>query len=474
MSNRKKKAKKATKTAPYSKETFEEISQIFDANITDIPEKQAESIKKHLSVMKDKFDVQSKDVVDVFQEKLGKVKPDAKRRYGTAVKLTRNHFDRESSVSAKPYLAFLIGKQHKVTDINSIRLEDLKAEYEGHVDSHTASDVEISKGDYDTIIAEFYKINAKNEEQARSYVKSALDGRFVVYTEVAEGEQPVEDDFIENMEAWDSGTMNFNYGKIIKPNPSRTYTSVVLENGVANLVDVNVKGEERMEILSAAELFKLVTMKVVKNETEGQRWWVDRAFAISPVDNDFDVLQVRDPIKKGKKLIKYMMDAVPNEIQVLVEDVDSWQRKVQKKIGKDNVLGLVKGTVLDVFYGEEDKVTITLSNDSYDLDDMDIWEEDATELRFRVRISPELADLIDFDMDTVLYVWGEIYRGAFYDPQTREFDEEKKADMPSMNAWGFIADPELKNERVEAAPVSEEDFETASEEDDEGFVIEDD
>ncbi len=465
--------KKATKSTepPYSEDTYNEVSELFDAQISDAPEDKIEQIKKFLSALKDKFEVTAKEVIDVLDEKLGKVKPGAKNRYGTALKRTRGHFDRAGTVSAKPYLGFIIGKQHRINDINSTRLTDLQNEYEGHKETNTQTDVEISKQEYDPMIAEYYKLTNQNEDTAIAYIKSVLDGRFVVYDE---DDDTAEDQFIENMETWSSGAKNFNFGKILKASPSRVYTSVILESGVANLVDVNVKGEDRMSILTETDNFKLVTMKVVKNENEGQRWWVDKAFNIEPVENDYEVLEVSDPTKRDKKIIKHMLDAVPNQLQVLGDSVDSWQRKTQKSTGKDNVLALVKGTVHDIFYGDNDRVTITLTNDSDDVEDLDIWGENFSPLRFRVGVTAELAATVDFDVDTVLYVWGEVYRGAFYDSQTRTFDEEKKADMPSMNAWGFVADPDLKNERVESESISAEDLETTAEQDTSGFQIEDD
>lgn len=470
-----KKRTPAKKKTSYSDETFEEISELFSESFDDIPEAQAEQIKKHLSLMKEKYNQTSEDIIKAFQTKLGKVRADAKNRYGTALKRTRDHFGRSGRQAAAPYLGFIIGIQHRVNDINSMRLKDLKIEYNAHIESKTAEDVEVEIKEYNQLYAEFNKIKNTDEDSATAYMRDSLGGRFVVYDE---NNDEVEEQFIENMVTWDKGSRNFNFGKILKPNPSLTYTAVILDKGESKLVDISVKGLEAFTVLRSAPKFTLVMMRVVKNEKEGQRWWVDKAFAIDIVEDIKDVLKVTDPVKVDKKILKYTMEAVPNTLQTSVDNIDSWQRKITNSTGKDNCLGLVKGTVSDIYYGDNDTATITLTNESYDLDDLDMWEDEEDDLSFRVRVSAELVNDIDFDVDTVLYVWGEIYRGAYYDPETREYDDTKKAEMPTQNAWGFKADPELKNERVEPSAVSSDDYIVSAdndevEEDDSGFVIKD-
>lgn len=472
MAKKRTPAKKAKKPS-YTEETFSEISEIFDNTIEMEDDTQAEQIKKHLSMMKERYNIESKDVVSVYQEKLVKVKPDAKNRYGKALKLTRSHFERSGRASAKPYLAVIIGVQHRMNDMNSRRMEELKEEYKGHENTGTADSVEIELKEYNKVLAQYHKIKTTSESDAIIYIKDTLSGRFVLYDEANEN---APDQYIENIHTWDTGSANFNFGLVLKPNPTLTFTAVIIDGGEVKLVDINAKGENALMVIRAAPKHRLVMMKVVENDTAGQKWWVDKSFTILEVEDTYAVLKVKDKLKKAKKMIKYMVDAVPNELQTAVENIDDWQRKISKKLGKkgNNALVLVKGTVSDIFYKENDTATISLTNDSVDLDDLDMWDDDEEDINFRVSINSSLVSEIDFDVDTLLYVWGEVYRGDYYDQETRNYDNTKQADMPTMNAWGFVADPELKNQRVEPTEVSDDDFETVEEqntEEDDGFVI---
>ena len=184
-------------------------------------------------------------------------------------------------------------------------------------------------------------------------------------------------------------------------------------------------------------------------------------------------------------MLKFLQTTLPKTLQVGVNKIDDWQRKLAKKDDKAKYgkIALVKGIVDDIYYRDNGTATIVLVDDDIDLDDFSWDDEDSDDIKLRISCNERMTSKIDFDVDTVLYVYGQVYRGNKWDSVAREVvvDGEGNplpADLPSCNAWGFIADPDLVNSKIQPKSVSLSDYDTedddSSEEGFDDFEIEGD
>ena len=446
-------------------------SELFNKTFKEVPKDDGTQLIKHLNKLVEKFKVKPEEVIKVYKEKLDKIPEGRARRYGVALKSTRNAFKQGGRQSAKPVLGFIIGMEHRISDMDGDREKDLKAEYSAHKKDNTQDDIEIEVGEYNGIWDQFKKLKDTDEDSAREYIKGALDGRFVVIEVDKDGYVKEKVQYTENMLTWPSGKNNFNFGKIIFSNPAVPMYAVIVDD-INKFVTINIKGADNLVKIREAPFYTPVTMNVVVNPDKGKKWWVDKTFSIEEVSGE-DAFGTKEGLETIKKIIKLTKTTVPKENQVVIEKVDSWQRKLSKKKGYEyGIPALIKGSIASIYYTDEGTASIILDEESDDLDDMSIWDEDKKEVSFKVKCNNIMTSKIDFDVDTTIYVYGQIYRGNQWDSATKSVvaDDDGKpipAEMPTMNVWGFITDPELTNSIAQSATVDSTDYESDEEEDEE-------
>lgn len=466
-----------------SEEQVSQITELISTTFSDYPESMLENIPKHLANMCSRG-LSVDEVFAIYKDKaeaMLKRTDNLEVAYRTALKNTGRAVQRSGRTSAKPHVGFIVGVEHRENDMQGMRYKQLRDKYTELEQQGKAEDVEINREEYNTIFAEYNRLSKADEEKARSFMKSSLEGRFTIVT--LDGEEIVVEDFIDDMSNWASGAVNLGYGKIVRSNPTVVVDFLVMGDK-KEVVSINVKGREALEVLYKAPLFHPVMITAVKNANEGQKWYIDQSFSIKEVSYA-DALNAKDETTAKKKMLKFLQTTLPKTLQVGVNKIDDWQRKLAKKDDKAKYgkIALVKGIVDDIYYRDNGTATIVLVDDDIDLDDFSWDDEDSDDIKLRISCNERMTSKIDFDVDTVLYVYGQVYRGNKWDSVAREVvvDGEGNplpADLPSCNAWGFIADPDLVNSKIQPKSVSLSDYDTedddSSEEGFDDFEIEGD
>ena len=363
-------------------------------------------------------------------------------------------------------------------------------------DDEALDEITMSSEDYEETWTTYNKMKKAedkagddDEETTESvdWLEAALDGRYIVdppEDENDESEEKVGIRFLDDTKVWNSGAANFGYGKVLISQPAKPCSAIVFEKGKPRHVSINVKGRDRIDKLNKARIFVPSTLLIVPNEEKS--WYVDNNFSITEFTEE-EVVSFFEGEKdiqiQETKMIEYLTDLIPEKFQTTIVEIDEWHRKIAKSTKKNNHIALIASTVNEVVYKEDGSATIELSDDSMDESDFSVYDEEDGEgknpLGLNVKVDKSKVHLIDFDEDSEILILAEVYRGDKYDFEARKavLDKEGKkipADMPSANAWGFIADPYEKNERSQAATVSEEDFDSEDDEDTTEEEIDDD
>ncbi len=447
-----------------------------------------EKYVRHLAKMGIKAKQTAEFMADVFLEKLSKVssKKRGARKLATALNRTSAHMKRLNRTSAKTVIGFVVGTSHRINDMSGDKLKEAKKEWNKIIelaDEDEFDKAEIDDKEYRELFDEYNKLKKTSVDDAIDFLEKGLDGRWVVPQEPKEGSEEVPEPlFIDKMARWKSGSVNFDFGKVLESKPARTMGMVYLDNDQPKYISVSVKQQERIDKLNAAEMYKLSMITVVPNRDKKKSWYVDASFNIEPLENGQieKILGSKTEDGQIKKMMSMVYDAVPESLQVDPLTVDEWERTRSKKTKKKNHVALVTGTVFFIQHRDNGGLSIELKEEDVDIDDFDMYddEEDDEEENgsiFKLSLTPEKAKMVDFEEDSEISAIVEIYRGKKWDSEARKATKEDN-EMPTGNVWGIIADPDFKQLAQSIAPVSSDTFETNDTEEetveDSGFVVE--
>jgi len=451
---------------------------------------------KHLVNMTKKFSKSSKEVAETFAQKY-KGASKSKQPEQTALVRTKRSLTRIRFKQSKDFLGIIVGRTNKITDLSGDRLKDAKKEYNqllekvetGEMDEDEFDALFIDQEEYEEKFKDYNKqiksadkiedVAEKTEKQneARDMFELELEDRYLMNKVVLDdkgkpkldenGNEVTELKFIDNMKVWTkSKSPNFDYGKLLESKPAMPFGAIVLNEDDPKFIQCNVKGKENIKKLQAAPMQVPVLMRIVDNGK--QRWYTDAKFEINEEDTD-EFGETQNDVYTT--LIGYLTGSFPEKNQVSVDDIDAWEKKQTKNTGKTNHMVLVKGIVDSVEWKDDDSCTVVLAAEEEEFD-MDEDDDDGDYLDeqkgvvIRLWVAPELSHMVDFDEDSLVYAFAEVYRGDFYDEEAKKTNPKKKALMPGGSVWGIFADPDEKTESDRGSEASEDDYDTEEEEDD--------
>jgi hypothetical protein len=445
------------------------VITLINENSIPIPKERLDQFVKFFLHWETTYGVEVEKIVSMYHEAYQSQPEKSKDRSGKALRRTQSNLKDTSSTTAKPYLGYIIGIEHRENDLNQRQYERIVSQYNDLIDLGKAESVEINKEEYQQIMTEFNRLDKNSDPQARQFLKDQLAGRYVVVS--IEDDEVVTENYLHDIYVWGSGNSNYGYGKPIRPDPSCQFFFMLLGDK-PELITVNVKGRRYLDVLYKSKTFSPVLVTVVKNQTEGNAWFVDNNFKIEDVSLE-DAFNGKDRKDVDKEMIKHLKTIIPKSMQVTVDQIDEYQRKAQSKNAKASygIPVLVKGTVDDIYYRDNGTASISLINDSFDFDSFDAFADDEEDNVLRVSCNARSTKELDFDVDTVVYIYGQVYRGNAWDRANRQVMTDLEgnpvpASMPSLNTWGFITDPDLTNSKVASSPVSLSDYDLDEDEDD--------
>lgn len=476
------KKSKTKQTTKKEKSPGSIISGILKEQEIDVPKKAI----KHLVAFSEKYGSEPEETAKIFVKKFRSAK--GRKPVSTALVRTRRDMMSSDFKSSSSYLGCIVGVSPKINDLSGDRLKEAQAKYNRDLKKLSGEEIDeqfITREEYEKAFKEMSqslrdaeKIDDSKESyqkamEAREMFEIEMDGRHIIEEKVVDkrgnpvmdedGYQKIRLHFIDDMMKWPkSGSINFDFGKILRSVPQQQFASILFDDEQPRFVVTNVKYKERLDILSEAPVRRPVNLRIVDNEDN--KWYVDNKFAIEEVETD-EFGENQDEIDRN--LIAYLQGCFPEKNQVSVDDINEWEKKMTDNTGKTNHLAFVNGYVDSLSWRDDGSIIMILvpEEEEFDLemeldddDDFSYLDDlDTTELR--LYIDAKNADQIDFAEDSVVHTIVEVYRGDYYDEDTNQYDSTKKAEMPGGSVWGVIADPDQKTE-LDRPAVSAEDFDT--------------
>lgn len=473
MARKRKAVKKAAKSEGVDPKEY--FTAAIESKFSDLPEERVEQTIEILTSIVATRNAKPEDVVKTLQEKLDATSSNApaEDRYASALVSTRRIFKRGGRRPAVDVIGIIIGKQNRVENNGKRRIAELDEEYK---EEKAPDDVEIELQEYLKVMKRAKKFKDDQDEEKSKFLQDKFDGAYFVFDD-AEKE---DDFFIENLHTWDNGSINFGYGEKLVDLPQMEFTLLLKEGKKWRRQDVRIKGQESIDILRDGQMFWPLTAKVVTQKDT--RWWNDQKsanFNLTPHSEEaaLKFIGVNNAGEVEAKMFSLFKEGFEKAEKVTVDKIDSWQRK--RKSDKKSTMALINGRVDNIYPKDNGGHSITMVSNKINIFDAfklgDEGDDETEQVEFRIAVNEEQSKLIDFDIDTKLFIYTDVYRGKAWDSDKGE-QLDKDADMPSGNSWGFFADPSLKAKRPSPNDVSEEDLDVESEEEDseeDDFEIED-